>query len=300
MRSFFSNKKLIVLLVSIIILMALIGYTMRDDRNLSQPEQIMRDAIGWVQNLVSAPAHFIGGIYENVSEIIHVYDENQLLRTRLEEYAQLSVQKDLLDEENERLRGMLDIDETLSDYSRISAVVINRSPDAWEQYIGINRGQRDEVTGDMAVIDSQGGLVGKVTDASKFTSFVQLLSDNDPTNLVSAQVLIEEEDEDPAMGFIEGYDVAEDLLIMRKVDIDVPISEGETVTTSGLGDVYPSGLLIGEVERVEVDEFGLSQNIYIHPTADFSKLDYVFVVQRHLPSMDSGEEGLGDEEGEEE
>lgn len=271
---------------------------MRDDRDLSQPEQIMRDAIGWVQNLVSAPAHFIGGIYENISEIIHVYDENQLLRTRLEEYAQLSVQKDLLDEENERLRGMLDIDETLSDYSRISAVVINRSPDAWEQYIGINRGQRDEVTGDMAVIDSQGGLVGKVTDASKFTSFVQLLSDNDPTNLVSAQVLVEEEDEDPAMGFIEGYDVAEDLLIMRKVDIDVPISEGETVTTSGLGDVYPSGLLIGEVERVEVDEFGLSQNIYIHPTADFSKLDYVFVVQRHLPSMDSAEEDLGDEEGE--
>ncbi|MBM7838578.1 rod shape-determining protein MreC [Alkalihalobacillus xiaoxiensis] len=287
MRSFFSNKKLIVLLVSIIILMALIGFTMRDERNLSEPEQIMRDAVGWVQNLVSAPAHFFGGIYENVQEIIHVYEENQLLRTRLEEYTQLSVQKDLLEEENERLRGMLEIDETLSDYSRLSAVIINRSPDAWEQYVGINRGQTDDVTNDMAVIDSQGGLIGKVSDSSKFTSYVQLLSDNDPTNRVSAQVMTEDEEQDPAIGFIEGYDVSDDLLIMRKVDIELEINEGETVTTSGLGDVYPSGLLIGEVSHVEVDEYGLSQNIFIEPTADFSALDYVFVVQRHLPSMDS-------------
>ncbi|GAF13367.1 rod shape-determining protein MreC [Bacillus sp. JCM 19046] len=287
MRSFFSNKKLIVLLVSIIILMALIGFTMRDERNLSEPEQIMRDAVGWVQNLVSAPAHFFGGIYENVQEIIHVYEENQLLRTRLEEYTQLSVQKDLLEEENERLRGMLEIDETLSDYSRLSAVIINRSPDAWEQYVGINRGQTDDVTNDMAVIDSQGGLIGKVSDSSKFTSYVQLLSDNDPTNRVSAQVMTEDEEQDPAIGFIEGYDVSDDLLIMRKVDIELEINEGEMVTTSGLGDVYPSGLLIGEVSHVEVDEYGLSQNIFIEPTADFSALDYVFVVQRHLPSMDS-------------
>lgn len=274
-------------MVSIIILMALIGFTMRDERNLSEPEQIMRDAVGWVQNLVSAPAHFFGGIYENVQEIIHVYEENQLLRTRLEEYTQLSVQKDLLEEENERLRGMLEIDETLSDYSRLSAVIINRSPDAWEQYVGINRGQTDDVTNDMAVIDSQGGLIGKVSDSSKFTSYVQLLSDNDPTNRVSAQVMTEDEEQDPAIGFIEGYDVSDDLLIMRKVDIELEINEGETVTTSGLGDVYPSGLLIGEVSHVEVDEYGLSQNIFIEPTADFSALDYVFVVQRHLPSMDS-------------
>ncbi len=274
-------------MVSIIILMALIGFTMRDERNLSEPEQIMRDAVGWVQNLVSAPAHFFGGIYENVQEIIHVYEENQLLRTRLEEYTQLSVQKDLLEEENERLRGMLEIDETLSDYSRLSAVIINRSPDAWEQYVGINRGQTDDVTNDMAVIDSQGGLIGKVSDSSKFTSYVQLLSDNDPTNRVSAQVMTEDEEQDPAIGFIEGYDVSDDLLIMRKVDIELEINEGEMVTTSGLGDVYPSGLLIGEVSHVEVDEYGLSQNIFIEPTADFSALDYVFVVQRHLPSMDS-------------
>lgn len=296
MRSFFSNKKLIVLLVSIIVLMALIGFTMREERSLSEPEQIMRDAVGWVQNVVSVPAHFVGGIFENVQEIIDVYEENQLLRTRLEEYTQLSVQKDLLEGENERLRGMLEIDETLSDYSRLSAVIINRSPDAWEQYVGINRGQTDDVTDDMAVIDSQGGLIGKISEASKFTSYVQLLSDNDPTNRVSAQVMTEDEDQDPAIGFIEGYDLSDDLLIMRKVDIELDINEGEMVTTSGLGDVYPSGLLIGEVSYVEVDEYGLSQNIYINPTADFSALDYVFVVQRHLPSMDNDVSEEGEDE----
>ncbi|WP_346243343.1 rod shape-determining protein MreC [Shouchella clausii] len=283
MRSFFSNKKLIVLLVSIIILVALIGFSMNRDQDLSEPEQIMRDAIGWVQNVFARPAHFVGDIYENIQEIFDVYNENQLLRARLEEYTQISVERDLLKEENARLVDMLGIDETLNDYDQISAVVINRSPDAWEQYVGLNRGQTDEVTADMAVVDSRGGLIGKVSRTSKFTSYVQLLSDNDPTNRVSAQVVLED---DTAVGFIEGYDEENDLLIMRKVDVESEIEEGQTVTTSGLGDVYPAGLLIGEVDHTEADEYGLSQNVYIRPTADFSALDYVFIVQRHLPSMD--------------
>ncbi|WP_059103922.1 rod shape-determining protein MreC [Shouchella shacheensis] len=285
MPSFFSNKKLIILLVSFIILVALIGYSM-SERNVTGPERVTRDAVGWVQNVVSRPAHFVGGIYENVQEILNVYEENELLRSRLEEYAQVSVERNQLAADNANLLEMLDLEESLNDYSVLSSVVIHRSPDAWEQYVGLNRGGQDDVTEDMAVVDSQGGLVGKVTGVSEFTSYAQLLSDNDPTNRVSAEVTYEDDADQSVVGFIEGYDNDEGHLIMRKVDIDAEIEEGQMVTTSGLGDVYPAGLLIGEVAEVEMDEYGLSQNVYLEPVADFAALDYVYIVERDVAAMD--------------
>jgi rod shape-determining protein MreC len=282
MPSFFSNKKLIILLVSIIILVALIGYSLSDREQITGPEQVMRDAVGWVQTVFMKPAHFAAGFFENVSEIKHVYEENKLLKARLEEYAQISVERNLLENENNTLRNMIDLEESLNDYLIRPAVVIHRSPDRWEEHVGLNRGTQHGVADNMAVVDSQGGLIGKVKRVSEFTSFVQLLSDNDRTNRVSAQILMD----DPEVGFIEGYDAERGLLIMRKLDIEANIELEQMVTTSGLGDVYPSGLLIGEVVEVVPDEYGLTQNAYIKPTADFTSLDYVYVIERSSATLD--------------
>ncbi|GAE34960.1 rod shape-determining protein MreC [Halalkalibacter akibai JCM 9157] len=56
--------------------------------------------------------------------------------------------------------------------------------------------------------------------------------------------------------------------------------------TSGKGGVYPSGLLIGEIVSVEPDEYGLTQNAYIRPTADFFALDYVYIIERTSTTLD--------------
>ncbi|WP_088103704.1 rod shape-determining protein MreC [Halalkalibacter urbisdiaboli] len=282
MPSFFSNKKLIILLVSIIILVALIGYSLSDRERITGPERVMRDAVGWVQTVFMKPAHFAAGFFENVRDIKDIYNENQLLKARLEEYAQISVERNLLRNENETLRQMLELEESLNDYLIRPAVVIHRNPDLWEQHVGLNRGSQHGVDENMAVIDSQGGLIGKVKRVSEFTSFVQLLSDNDRTNRVSAQILMDE----PEVGFIEGYDTERGLLIMRKLDIEANIELNQMVTTSGLGDVYPSGLLIGEVVEVVPDEYGLTQNAYIKPTADFASLDYVYIIERSSATLD--------------
>ncbi|KMJ55765.1 rod shape-determining protein MreC, partial [Bacillus sp. LL01] len=117
---------------------------------------------------------------------------------------------------------------------------------------------------------------------SQFSSFVQLLSDNDRTNRVSAKIVGDQ----TLNGFIEGYDEDRGLLIMRKLDIEAEIEEEQMVTTSGLGGVYPEGLLIGEVVEAEPDEYGLTQNVYIKPTADFYSLNYVYVIERTSTSID--------------
>ncbi|MCM3759770.1 rod shape-determining protein MreC [Alkalihalobacillus oceani] len=283
MPSFFSNKKLIILLVSIIILVALIGYSLTDRERVTGPEQVVRDAVGWVQTIFMKPAYAVAGFFENVRDIHHVYEENKLLKSRLEEYAQISVERNLLRNENENLKEMLDLEESLHDYMIRTAVVIHRNPDRWSEYMGINKGSEHGVEPNMGIVDSRGGLVGKVKQVSEFSSVVQLLSDNDRTNRVSAMVSMDE----PEYGFIEGYDEETGLLILRKLDIEADIEPGLMVTTSGKGGVYPSGLLIGEIVAVEPDEYGLTLNAYIEPTADFYGLDYVYVIERTSTTLDS-------------
>ncbi len=269
-------------MVSIIILVALIGYSMSDRDRVTWPEQFMKDTVGWVQTLVSKPAHFAAGFFENLNELRGIYEENQVLKARLEEYAQVSVERNMLKAENDTLKATLEIEETLSDFRMRTATVIHRNPDRWSEYIGINRGSEHGVQRNMAVITS-GGLIGKVHQVGQFSSKVQLLTDNDRTNRVSAMVQADE----PVYGFIEGFDQETGLLLLKKLDIDADIEIEQTVTTSGLGGVYPRGLIIGEIVEIEPDEYGLTKNAFIQPAADFYGLDYVMVIERTSTTLEA-------------
>lgn len=292
MPQFFSNKRLIVLLVSIILLVALIGYSMSDRRSLTWPEQFMKDSVGWVQQVFKQPALYVAGFFENVNEIRNLYEENQVLKAHLDEYAQIAVEVNVLRRQNEHLKEALDVKESLYDYNLIPALVIHRSPDRWNEYIGINKGEQEGIKRDMAVITSK-GLVGKVMHVSQFTSTVQLLRDHDRTNRISAMVDAEDGE---VFGFIEGFDEQTGALMLKKIEADAEIEEGQTVVTSGLGGVFPQGLLIGKIVRLEADEYGLTKNAYVEPSASFDNLDYVMIIKRSASEIDEsileeGEEG---------
>lgn len=292
MPQFFSNKRLIVLLVSIILLVALIGYSMSDRRSLTWPEQFMKDSVGWVQSVFKQPALYVAGFFENVNELKVIYEENQVLKSHLDSYAQMAVEVNVLRRQNESLKEALDMKESLYDMNVIPALVIHRSPDRWNDFVGINKGEQHGIEPDMAVITSN-GLVGKVKQVSQFTSTIQLLKDHDRTNRISAMVDTEEEE---IYGFIEGFDEQTGALLLRKIEAVAEIEVGQTVVTSGLGGIFPQGLLIGEVLRVESDEYGLTKNALVKPSASFHNLDYVMIIKRGAVSLDDEilVEGEGD------
>lgn len=283
MPPFFSNKRLIVLLVSIILLVALIGYSMSDRRSLTWPEQFMKDSVGWVQSVFNKPAHYVAGLFEDINEMRNLYEENRILKAHLDDYAQIAVEVNVLRRQNENLKEALDIKESLFDHDLKPALVIHRSPDRWNEFVGVNKGEQHGVEVDMAVITSK-GLVGKVRYVSQFTSTVQLLTDHDRTNRISAMVDAEDGE---VYGFIEGYDEQTGALMLRKIEADAHIEVGQTVITSGLGGIFPKGLLIGEVMRVEADEYGLTKNAFIEPSASFHNLDYVLIIKRGAPTVEA-------------
>ncbi|CAM3824020.1 rod shape-determining protein MreC [Alkalicoccus chagannorensis] len=286
--SFFSNRRLIVLLVCLIFLVGLVGYSLSDQRTTTWPEQFVQDAAGTVQSLFSRPSYMISGAVDAVQEVRYVYEENQMLRAHLDEYASMRVELSELQRRNEELQGMIDQEQDLLDYTPRQAMVIHRSPDRWNEAVGLNKGAQDGVESDMAVVTSQ-GLIGKIDEVSQFSSTVQLLSDTDVTNRISAMADAEE----TVYGFIEGIDGESGYLRFTKIDIDVEIEEGQTVATSGLGGIFPDGLLIGEIVDVQTDEYGLSQTALVEPAADFYHLDYVTIIERDADSLD---EPLEDDE----
>lgn len=282
MPSFFSNRRLIILLVCIIILVGLIGYSISEQRSKSLPEQFINDSVSWVQSVFSKPAHFVAGFFENVDEMQNLYKENQVLKSHLDEYAALQVEVNDLRKQNEELKGSLEVKDNLYNYTVRTALIIHRSPDRWNEFIGINKGSQNGIEEDMAVMTSK-GLIGKVHEVSQFSSTIQLLTDQDRTNRISATV----DNETSIYGFIEGIQEETGYLKFTKISIDAEIEEGQLVVTSGLGGIFPAGLLIGEVVSFDTDEFGLTQTAYVQPSADFNRLDYVLIIERETPSIES-------------
>ncbi|AKM19917.1 rod shape-determining protein MreC [Anoxybacillus geothermalis] len=285
MPQFFGNKRLIFLLVSIVILVMLIGFSLRSREELTWPEQFVKDTVGFVQLLFGKPAQVVAGFLENVSDLRHTYEENQLLKARLEEYAALQAEVESLRQENERLRALLDKKESLRDFIPIQATVIGRNPDRWRETVIVNKGAQHGVKKDMAVI-TPAGLVGKVQHASQFTSTVQLLSALDQNNRISAYV----QGNENVFGLIEGYDSKRRELILGEIPIDAKVKEKQKVLTSGLGGVFPKGLPIGEVTEVKPDQYGLTQVIYVKPFANLYDVDDVMIVKRTIDATLQEEE----------
>jgi rod shape-determining protein MreC len=303
MPQFFLNKRLILLLVSIIVLVALIGFSIKKDRELSWPEQFLQDTVSVFQSIFHKPALYVSDFFENVNDLKNTYEENELLKSRLDEYMQLETDLQVYKLENEKLMAELGNVADLRKFNPIFSTVIGRNPDRWYDYVAIDKGAQDGVEPNMAVVTAQ-GLIGKVKSISQFTSTVQLLSATDLENRISAEVLPLENKENETdtknngemvMGLIEGYDEEKGALLLRRIKSDVKLVEGQKVITSGKGEVFPEGIPIGEIIEIEPDSYGLEQMAYVKPSANFYDIDRVWVAVREAASVDPVEE-LGKEE----
>ncbi|RLQ98060.1 rod shape-determining protein MreC [Falsibacillus albus] len=285
MPQFFLNKRLILLLVGIIVLVALIGFSLRDRKNVSVPEKFIGDIVGFGQNIVSKPANSVAGFFQNIEDLQNTYTENKKLKSRLDELSMLEGKVNDLEKDNKRLKSVLDIKDDLSEFKPLQATTIARNPLQWDELIVIDKGSVNGVKPDMAVITSK-GFIGKVKNAKAFTSTVQLLSARDPKNRISVTVQ-NEKSKDGVFGLIEGYDSEKKMLLLKRLPYDVEVKKGQNVVTSGMGGVFPKGLPVGKIEKLVPDQYGLTQMAYVKPSADLYDIDHVMVVEREMKTINA-------------
>lgn len=188
-----------------------------------------------------------------------------------------------LEQENAELRRLLGL-EARSRHRMIAAQVIDRSLGGWWQMARLDKGLADGLARDLPVVSAE-GLVGRIVEASDHTSDVMFLVD--PNAKVSARISRLD-----AFGIVHGQGVSlrgDSLCRMDFIVKEAAPQPGDEVITSGLGGVYPPGLLIGYVEKVYLDRSGLYQYADIVPAADLRMLGFVFVALREPPANDGRE-----------
>lgn len=286
--SFFRKKRLFTLLIGIIILVVLIGYSLSDRDDLTIAEKFVNDTVGWVQSVIYTPINYVTDLFANIEDIKNTYDENKILKDKISEYKSLIYEVQELKEENEDLRDSIEMTDSIRDFNPIQSTVISRSPERWMEQITLNKGTQAGVKENMAVITAE-GMIGKVQSTSPFTSTVQLLTGFDQYNRISATISREKGDD--IFGLIEGYEEESDSLLFKIIDeSEEDLEEGELVVSSGLGGVFPAGLTIGTVKDIISDQYGLTQTALIEPAADMYDINHVIIVDRALPGEDDEED----------
>lgn len=275
LRRFFENKKLIVLLVSVITSFSMIAYSIFSQSQMPKPILWVNDVTAVVGRFVSTPTNAMMRFTDSINDLMNTYEDNQRLKSQISSLEELEAQNEILQSENEELSALLDLQPSLVGKNVIASSVISRSPDTWLDSITIDVGTNSGIEENMSVM-TESGLVGHVTEVSATSSKVQLLiTENNQMKNVAVSI---QTDDGIVSGILSDYDEKTQELILKQVPNDAKVSEGNTVTTSGLGGVSPEGLIIGGVTSASSDNFGLSQSVRVKPAADFKDIRSVLVI----------------------
>ena len=171
------------------------------------------------------------------------------------------------------MRDLLGLAEQRPELQYRDAAVVRRSSSNWSSNFTIDRGTLGDVEAGDCVIDQYGYLLGVVTEASPNSSLVTTILD--PTLELGGRVARTDED-----AILEGDFtlMLEGLLRLSFVSENAKLVTGDQVTTSGLGGVYPPGLVVGSVKTLYVEEDGISRYAQVEPAGDVTGTRYVYVI----------------------
>ena len=199
--------------------------------------------------------------------------ENEALRRRIAELEQDALAGQDAVRENERMKDLLGLAEPRPDLQYRDAEVVRGSSSNWTSDLTIDRGSLSGVEVNDCVIDQYGYLIGVVTRADLNSSVVTTILD--PTLSVGGRVARTDED------VVLGGDFTLMLEGMTRLSFlpeDSQLVTGDQIITSGLGGLYPSGLVVGTIRSLLVEEDGITRYAQIEPAADISGVRYVYVI----------------------
>lgn len=262
----------IVIIVVIVALLFLIaGSTSAEREDVSGPEKVIREILAPFQNGASFISEKFSIIPEVLGGVGVLQEENDRLKQENAELENQIILAEELESENQRLKDLLNYAaESMTDYQYTTTNVINRSQSSWYNTMIISGGEDMGFEVNMPVV-ANGGLVGRISNVTSNTSEVLLILDQ--SGAVGAMI-----QETRAIGVVEGLGDNSEQMHMIHLAYDSAIQRYDRVITSGLGGIYPKGLLIGYIKDWEVDNGGTTIDAQVESFVDFDKLEEVMVV----------------------
>ena len=273
------NNKLKYIIIAILSFALFLGISSRiigDDKDLNFFEKTIKDTSTFIQKIFYAPIKFVSDKLEVFNEKKDLYKKYTKLKEKVEKTELYYAQIEELQKEVTELKSTLELNATLSEYTYINATVVNRNIGYWYNNLIIDKGSKNGVKKGDAVITPK-GLIGKITAVSNFSSTVKLLTSDEISNKISIKIKSKDE---YLYGLLVGYDKELNIYKIEGVTNSKNIKEGDLVTTTGLTDYFPSGILIGKVTRVVKDEYDLNSVVEVKPSINFEDISIVTILNR--------------------
>ncbi len=220
-------------------------------------------------HVVSWPAEVLRSINQHTRARNDLISENhQLQKQLLNTFASVQTQA-ALEQENQRLRNLLDATEGRA-YQFKFAEMLRVDLDPFSHKVWINRGNDKGVAVGQAVIDGL-GVIGQVEDVHLHYSTVRLISD--PDHALPVQI------NRTGLRTVAFGNGGTEHLLMPNVPLQADVSPGDMIVTSGLGDRFPPGFPVGEVERIQRDSGDTFAIVYVRPFAALDRGREVLLIE---------------------
>jgi len=268
-----------------VVSVSLLSIALSESRTLDPVQNLSLTVAAPLENGLRGLADPIADFFEGLFNRGDLKRENERLRQELERLQSQVAAAEDAQRRAQELEEALGVKESRPDDEFVVADVIAQDPSGVKRALAINRGSKDGLDEGMVVLSKSGSLVGTVSRVYEDFAWLRLITD--PNSAVNVVVLAQGDEEGSEARGVAAGDLG-GRLSLEMVPAEARITDGDLVTTSGLGGNYPRALLLGSVRSVEDKPQALFRKATVEPAADLSSLDTVMVITNFLPARLAG------------
>lgn len=272
MKGFFRNNGVLIL-VAAVLLAAVLGigaFILGGD--------LAADLLGVIttpfRSLSSSAAAWVEERYDRAFRYDALEESNEELKERLAELEKLEEEYQDAVRENELYRDLLGLAQKRADFVFEEAEITQRATSGWARTATLNKGAKQDVAERDCVVDQYGNLVGIITEVDYNSCVMAYITDGETE--LGGRV---SRTDDSAILEGDFTLMLDGLLKLSYLPEDTELISGDRVTTSGLGQVYPAGLVVGTIRSIHTEANGLDRYAVVEPAADLEGQRYVFIIK---------------------
>lgn len=277
-KKFEKRKWLLLCLLVFCLILGFVANVVTTERKLTIFEKAIKDSVITIEKVISYPFDFLMLKISQGKEKNKMYEEYETMKQQIADNSSLVIENEELKKQLAEMKQLLDINNVLSEFVQVNATVLHRDLGYWYDTITIDKGETDGITVDMPVIVGE-GLIGKVIKTSTFNSTVRLMTANNSNDKISVKI---KNGEEYIYGILNGYNKETETYIIEGISQNIEIEKGSLVTTTGMGDIFPAGIVIGKITGVNTDNFDLANILEMKSEVNFNQLSYVTVLKRNI------------------
>ena len=272
MKQFFRNNGALILIAAVLLaaVLAVGAFILGGDP--------LADVLGVVttplRSLSSAAAEWVEDRYDRAFRYDALEESNEELKSRVADLEKLERDYEDAVRQNELYRELLGLAQKRSDFVFEEATVTQRTTSSWTRTATLNKGSKQDVEENDCVVDQYGNLVGIVTEVDYNSCVMSYITDAE----VELGGRVARTDD---AAILEGDFtlMLDGRLKLSYLPEDTELISCDQITTSGLGLVYPAGLVVGTIESIHTEANGLDRYAVVKPSADLEGQKYVFIIK---------------------